>query len=163
VGYAQTDSLLFLFGGLDSTGQILTSVERFHLSDFTTDVLPDFPSVARKGGVAFLVQNDFYYTTGVSTDTRFNEMWRLDNVAELDDISSFQFQVFPNPSSSEITIKANEQFVSIEILDELGRILFREKINSPYFQLLTSFLESGNYFVKITTENGERIERIIIN
>jgi hypothetical protein len=113
--------------------------------------------------VAFLVQNDFYYTTGVSTDTRFNEMWRLDNVAELDDISSFQFQVFPNPSSSEITIKANEQFVSIEILDELGRILFREKINSPYFQLLTSFLESGNYFVKITTENGERIERIIIN
>jgi hypothetical protein len=111
----------------------------------------------------FLVQNDFYYTTGVSTDTRFNEMWRLDNVAELDDISSFQFQVFPNPSSSEITIKANEQFVSIEILDELGRILFREKINSPYFQLLTSFLESGNYFVKITTENGERIERIIIN
>lgn len=162
VGYAQTDSLLFLFGGLDSVGQILNSAERIHLSDFTTDVLPDFPSVARKGGVAFLVQNDFYYTTGVSTDTRFNETWRLDNLAVLDEVSSFQFQVFPNPCSSEITIKANEPIVSIDILDEFGRLQFAEKINATHFEFSANFLESGNYFVKITTENGEQIEKLVV-
>jgi N-acetylneuraminic acid mutarotase len=163
VGCAQTDSLLFLFGGLDSTGQILTSVERIHLSDFTTDLLPNFPSDARKGGVAFLVQNDLYYTTGVSTDTRFNETWRLDNVAYLEEVTSFQFQIFPNPCSTEMTIKASEPIISIEIMDELGRILFKEKINAIYFQLLTSFLKSGNYFVKIETENYELMEKLVIN
>jgi N-acetylneuraminic acid mutarotase len=162
VGCTQTDSLLFLFGGLDSTGQILTSAERIHLSDFTTDFLPDFPSIARKGGMAFLVQNDLYYTTGVSTDTRFNETWRLDNVAELDEVSSFEFQVFPNPSSTEITIKANEPIVSIEILDELGRLQFAEKINATHFQFSANFLEAGNYFVKITTKSGERIEKFVV-
>ncbi len=137
-------------------------MERIHLSDFTIDLLPNFPSVARKGGVAFLVQNDLYYTTGVSTDNRFNETWRLDNVAELDEASSLKFQIFPNPSSTEITIQASEPIISIDIIDQLGRMKFSEKINLYHFQLNTRFLGSGNYFVKITTENGKRIEKIII-
>jgi N-acetylneuraminic acid mutarotase len=162
VGYAQTDSLLFLFGGLDSTGQILTSVERIHLSDFTTDLLPDFPSVARKGGVAFLVQNDLYYTTGVSTDTRFNETWGLDNVANLEEVKLFDIEIFPNPCSTELTIEAFEPIISIEIIDELGRILFTEKINATHFQLPTFFLVSGNYNIRVKTENYERIEKLVI-
>jgi hypothetical protein len=62
-----------------------------------------------------------------------------------------------------MTIKASEPIISIEIMDELGRILFKEKINAIYFQLLTSFLKSGNYFVKIETENYELMEKLVIN
>jgi hypothetical protein len=62
-----------------------------------------------------------------------------------------------------MTIKASEPIISIEIMDELGRILFKEKINAIHFQLLTSFLKSGNYFVMIESENYELMEKLVIN
>jgi N-acetylneuraminic acid mutarotase len=162
IGHAQTDSLLFLFGGLSETNQILVSTERIHLNDFSVEILADFPSIPRKGGVSFLVQNNFYYSTGVSTDTRFNETWQLANVSALKEITSFKVQIFPNPSSTEITIEATEPILSIEIIDELGRLQFAEKINNTHFNFSTNLLESGNYFVKIKTENGERIEKLVV-
>jgi len=163
VGYAQTDSLLFLFGGLDSSGQILTSAERIHLSDFTTDFLPDFPSVARKGGVAFLVQNDLYYTTGVSTDTRFNETWRLDNVAVLDEVSSIQFHIFPNPARLEINMIGNKVIGSVELLDVYGNVQSSNQVNSTQFTLTLDHFSSGYYFLKVIFEGNEQIEKILIS
>lgn len=53
----------------------------------------------------FLFLNDLLYTTGVSTDTRFNETWRLEQVAQLTEESAIRFKIFPNPSSTEITIQ----------------------------------------------------------
>lgn len=162
IGHAQTDSLLFLFGGLSETNQILVSTERIHLNDFSVEILADFPSIPRKGGVSFLVQNNFYYSTGVSTDTRFNETWQLANVSALKEITSFKVQIFPNPSSTEITIEATEPILSIEIIDELGRLQFAEKINNTHFHFSTNLLESGNYFVKIKTKNGVWIEKLVV-
>jgi hypothetical protein len=61
-----------------------------------------------------------------------------------------------------LTIQAFEPIISIEIIDELGRILFTEKINATHFQFPTFFLVSGNYNIRVKTENYERIEKLVI-
>jgi N-acetylneuraminic acid mutarotase len=162
VGHAQTDSLLFLFGGLSETNQILVSTERIHLNDFSVDILADFPSDPRKGGISFIVQNDLYYATGVSTDTRFNETWRLQSVASIDENSLWDIQIYPNPVSSELNIKSNQKIKQIEIYDVLGRICFNQEIYSNSAMLDLNQLQKGNFIIKVKSEN-QSVYRDLMN
>jgi len=163
IGHTQTDSLLFLFGGLSETNQILVSTERIHLTDFTTDILADFPSIPRKGGVSFLVQNDLYYSTGVSTDTRFNETWKLSAVASIDELSTNQFDVFPNPATIEINIHGNKIIESVELFDVYGQVQSSNQVNSTKFTLTLNHFSSGYYFLKVLSEGTEQIEKVFIS
>jgi N-acetylneuraminic acid mutarotase len=152
VGSTQTDSLLFLFGGVDSTSQILTSSERVHLTDFSMDLLPDFPSVARKGGIAFVVQNDLYYSTGVSTDTRFNETWKLVDVASFLLPAKSTFKVFPNPSSEKISISGIPESIygTQATLSEINGQYIRNFTVTPGDQIFdVSDFKKGLYLLKI--------------
>lgn len=162
VGHAQTDSLLFLFGGLSETNQILISAERINLNDFSIDQLADFPSVPRKGGIAFVSQNDLYYTTGVSTDTRFNETWRLQSVASIDENSISDIQVFPNPVFSDLFLESEEIIEEIEIYDALGRRCLNQETNLYNSKLNLDGLQSGVYKIKLTLENRILVKNILV-
>jgi hypothetical protein len=153
---------LFLFGGLSPSNQLLTSFERIDLVDFSTHVLPDFSSIPRKGGCPFLVQNDFYYSTGVSTDTRFNETWRLANVTELVELSGIELNIYPNPTYSGVTLKCNEPMTSIQITDIFGKKVFEVEVHDTYFYLETSVLPVSRYIVTIQTVNHTIKKPIIL-
>lgn len=154
VGYTQTDSLLFLFGGVDSTGQILTSVERINLSDFSINQLSNFSSIPRKGGASFLVSNDLYYSTGVSTDTRFNETWRLSNVTLTNELNNEKLIIFPNPASDKIVVSSSSNLIigkDLIIQDLSGKSLLYEVINSKHQHIDISDLKNGVYIMTIGT------------
>lgn len=162
VGFTQTDSLLFLFGGVDSTGQIQSSVERINLSDFSIDQLTNFSSIPRKGGVLFLVNNDLYYSTGVSTDTRFNETWRLSQVTLENELNNEEVTIFPNPASEQIFISMIPNLLlgsNISMKDSNGKFLFQKLIDTNFqvidivnFQDGVYFLEIGNYSYTIVIQ-----------
>jgi N-acetylneuraminic acid mutarotase len=162
VGYAQNDSLLFLFGGVTPSNQLLTSTERLHLSDFTLDILPDFTGVARKGGCAFLVQDDLYYTTGVSTDTRFNETWRIANITDLAELSGIELNIYPNPTSTDLSIVCNEPIESILITDMLGRKVSGMVVNDTHFQVDTSQLPTSSYFISVKTADQTTTKKLLV-
>ena len=161
VGHSQTDSLLFLFGGLSETNQILVSTERIHLNDFSVDILADFPSVPRKGGISFIAQNDLYYATGVSTDTRFNETWILQSVASIDDYSISDIQIYPNPVKSELNIKSNQIIKQIEIYDVFGRRCLSQEVGDNYAQIILDGLVQGNYNIRILTMNEVKVKKFV--
>jgi len=162
VGHVQTDSLLFLFGGLTETNQILVSTERVHLNDFTSDILANFPSVPRKGGITFLVQNDLYYSTGVSTDTRFNETWKLSSVASLNENGISDIQIYPNPVTSDLYIVSNQIIKKIEIYDAFGRICLKHETEENQIQLNLDHLEKGNYLIHVISDNQMTIRTLLI-
>jgi len=79
-------------------------------------------------------------------------------------ISSFNnhdTKVFPNPTSDKIHIQSKSKIVLIEIFDVQGRKL-ESVINNDFDYDLTNFI-SGTYFIKISTESGIQIEKIIKN
>jgi len=69
--------------------------------------------------------------------------------------------IYPNPVTDIVTIKASNQLNirSIEVFDLLGKKVF-EKNNTNYLSLKT--LESGTYFMKITTDEQKIVIKKLI-
>ena len=66
--------------------------------------------------------------------------------------------VYPNPTSSIINIKSETEIKNIELYDVQGRILQTTVGNSNTIDI--SDKNSGIYFLKISTENGSKVEKI---
>jgi hypothetical protein len=133
-----------------------------HLNDFTSDILANFPSVPRKGGITFLVQNNLYYSTGVSTDTRFNETWKLSSVASLNENGISDIQIYPNPVTSDLYIVSNQIIKKIEIYDAFGRICLNHETEENQIQLNLDHLEKGNYLIHVISDNQMTIRTLLI-
>ncbi|MBK7310700.1 MAG: C10 family peptidase [Sphingobacteriaceae bacterium] len=70
-------------------------------------------------------------------------------------------QVFPNPANSEFNLRVSEYFINSTyvIIDELGRVLLTEKINSTEFKIDVTSLKNGMYHLNI---NGYSKKLIVI-
>lgn len=71
------------------------------------------------------------------------------------------FDFFPNPTKNTITVQANTIIKSIELYDVQGRLLQTSTENNTSAVLDISQKSSGIYFLKITSDNGSKIEKII--
>ena len=69
--------------------------------------------------------------------------------------------LYPNPTSSIITINSNETIESIDLYDSLGRVLVSKIVESNEVSLELSNYNNGVYFVKIIKDNSEKIEKIL--
>jgi len=74
-----------------------------------------------------------------------------------------EINIFPNPASENLNIVSNNIINNIEIVDVTGKIQYSQpKIDSKYFNINVSNLESGIYFLKINSKNQIIIKNIII-
>jgi photosystem II stability/assembly factor-like uncharacterized protein len=74
--------------------------------------------------------------------------------------------IFPNPANNEINLKWNKsEAINIRVYNMLGKlVLYDKKINiSNGFKIDVSGLNSGVYFVKLNTINGEITKKLILN
>ena len=62
--------------------------------------------------------------------------------------------VYPNPASEAITIKASDMLKELSVYDQTGRVVFlAANINRDSYEVNTSHLPAGVYFVKIRFSN----------
>lgn len=72
-------------------------------------------------------------------------------------------QIFPNPSSGILQIRSSEAIQRIEIFNEMGQRLAQWQFNLAYtLGLSLANLSKGFVFVKIYTEKGMIIQKVII-
>lgn len=69
--------------------------------------------------------------------------------------------VFPNPTQDKININCNNTIKSIELYDVQGRVLEILAANKISAQMDLSGKAKGIYFVKITTEKGKKVQKVI--
>jgi Secretion system C-terminal sorting domain len=69
--------------------------------------------------------------------------------------------IYPNPTKNNIKINANTVLKSIQLFDIQGRILQIKNQDKNATSLDISNRSKGIYFLKITTEKGSKIEKII--
>ena len=76
---------------------------------------------------------------------------------------SSSINIYPNPVNDKLYIETQTQTLTVEIYDIYGRI--QNLSNSATQQLSNSIdvtnLNSGVYFVKVVTENGEVVKRFV--
>jgi hypothetical protein len=76
----------------------------------------------------------------------------------IEELSSNGISIYPNPTIDKLNIAINADLVSItsvSIYDALGKLVMTEKLNTELTTIRTSNLDSGVYFVKITSNNRE--------
>jgi hypothetical protein len=80
------------------------------------------------------------------------------NFSDLTDV-----QIFPNPASNFFTIdsKTNVNIMNVSIFDQQGKLILN--VRSDYSIIDLSYIQSGLYIIKITTENQTIFQKLIIN
>jgi len=81
----------------------------------------------------------------------------IDNL-ELNDLS-----IFPNPTSSFLTIRSNKLISPISIYDITGKLVLQNKRNSNEIILDISNLNSGLYFIKSNSQNSSIRKKFIVS
>ena len=73
-------------------------------------------------------------------------------------------QLFPNPSSNEVTISVDEEISSLKVYDVLGQLKSEIKnVNSADYKLAISNYPQGSYFVEVYSEKNKYIKNFIKN
>lgn len=72
--------------------------------------------------------------------------------------------VFPNPASEKLTIQLPQSAEGVElvILDNLGKVVLNDTMNSAIKELNISELEHGLYFVQITSGDFTETKKVIV-
>jgi len=69
---------------------------------------------------------------------------------------------YPNPAKDKLFIQSPTKIVRIELFNNSGLTILTENINSNAYQLIVSHLDPGLYFLKLKTEEGLIIRKIVI-
>lgn len=110
--------------------------------------------------------SDFDFSSGTSNltsagskDVYFTK-WSQSSVGIGEDLFSESAQLYPNPTTSQLTIaNIQSQVVSVRILDVTGKVVKVEKPNSNTINV--SNLINGVYFIQVQTKEGMHHSKFI--
>jgi len=87
------------------------------------------------------------------------------NVTGIDEITSNALlSVYPNPFTSSSILQLNTQLKNAEVViyDMVGKEIMRRKLTGDRMEIEKGSLESGVYFVRVSSEEGQRVEKMVV-
>jgi hypothetical protein len=108
--------------------------------------------------VIHLIADGGTYSNGNAMGIRINT-----SVANLDEVSSADFSVYPNPASEVININSTKMLnAAVTISDLTGKVVKTSSINGLTASVNTSGLNNGIYYVTITEGNSTSTQKVVI-
>lgn len=86
-----------------------------------------------------------------------NVEWKLNTVG-VSEIEEVKVNVYPNPSNGIVNITSDERVLEVSIFNALGQCVLTENTQRQFD--LTAF-DNGIYTVKIKTQNGIAVKRVV--
>ena len=120
-----------------------------------TDELP-----AEAGYVLYIVQS-------VTGECESDLQEEIDNgnyvLINYDDVNESEIvnAIYPNPTSDNITIKANGM-TRISVINALGQMVYDAEVDADELVLNMGQYNAGIYMVSITTVNGTTVKRVVV-
>lgn len=161
IGCAITSNKAFLYGGADSLNQITNDIHLFNPITNTITTHSGIPTVGRRGGMSFSLNNKFYITTGVDTSpARIKETWKNDQFVGLNEFekNNFEITIFPNPASEEVYIQSSKKILKLTITSILGELMVDTNIQP----IAVSELPNGMYSLTVTFEGNSITKKLIL-
>lgn len=128
----------------------------------TNDIIViDDETVAQPNGASMIyIPGDQVYTNGTAIGVRMlmGDQWG----AGVDENTLAGVSLFPNPSTGIVTISNNNNFAGeVAVYDMLGKVVATTTLNGVTTLDLTGN-GTGVYIVKVSSDNGSFIERVVI-
>jgi hypothetical protein len=118
----------------------------------TQNTLVTGDAVANRGDIYF--DYNFPIDTGLA-NTVFQTL--SNSVFEVDS----SVAVYPNPANNNVTIKSDNKIKSIELYDVQGRIVLIKLMDESESRVDISNYANGIYFLKVATDKGTAIDKIV--
>ena len=84
---------------------------------------------------------------------------KANNVSE---ITENNISIYPNPANDFVKISGNDRINSIKVYNCLGMMVEEIEVNANEVEISTSEYNTGIYFFDVMTENGNRIQKVLI-
>ncbi|MFI1744340.1 T9SS type A sorting domain-containing protein [Thalassobellus sediminis] len=127
-------------------------------------VAPEDPKGFLPGEVAeVIIYNTSLSDVDVASVTAYLQSKYFATAGIEDFANSVDFKAYPNPTSSNITIKAKNGFTvgaTLNVYDVRGRILLNKTLSSSSNVVNFSSLPSGSYFVKVSNKGETVVKQI---
>ena len=110
-------------------------------------------------------ETDIYYI-GFHTINFQNSLF-LDNIQIDKSLSTPDYSVnnkiilYPNPTFDVVTIQSEQEIVGINLFNLLGQKIISKNVEGIQVQLDVSNLQSGSYFLQITTKTGNQTMQLL--
>ena len=79
-------------------------------------------------------------------------------------LSEGDARVYPNPATDQLFLQTSFNKVAVQILDLSGKTVFQSReYPSGLHRVSVEGLSDGIYFVRLTSQNGERVEKLVID
>lgn len=76
--------------------------------------------------------------------------------SNVDEVSSFKVNIYPNPAANYIKIESDEEIQSIQLTDLSGKeVITQTNLSALSIQLTTDMLPEATYFLHIKTTSGK--------
>jgi N-acetylneuraminic acid mutarotase len=156
--YAQIGDSLYIYGGVNVSGDYLNSFERVDLNTWNVDVLNSFPSEARRGSMPFCSTTNFYMTTGLTTTNRLDETWVARNVVGIEEEEFTTRLIWVG---DELKIISDARWTEIELISLEGKVLYSEE-SSEILSVNMTNRDSGLLFYRLRNNSREVKGRIFL-
>lgn len=104
---------------------------------------------------------DIYFDYNFPIDTGFaNTIFENLSISEFSNDNSIT--VYPNPAHAVVNITSDSTLKSIEFFDVQGRLLYAKIQNENTISLDISSHSTGIYFIKVISEKGSKVEKLVI-
>jgi len=80
----------------------------------------------------------------------------------INNLQTDSFQIFPNPAHNELNIKGNIVPTSVCIYNITGQLLYETTQCATHMSISVSFMPTGIYFVRINSEYGNVMKKVIV-
>jgi hypothetical protein len=70
-------------------------------------------------------------------------------------------QVYPNPAKDWIRIASDETIQTVEVIDLMGKMLFKKSFDAPDVEISISGCPKGHYLLRVVTRQGIVVRKIV--
>jgi hypothetical protein len=118
-------------------------------------------SVASESYVS--TNGDYFIMYRIQSDCYGASRARLNYVAMNQEINRSNVNIYPNPAQEVLQLTTDLPMNEVEVIDAFGKIVNRYTPNSSNLQIPLESLNSGLYFLRISSSNGYLTGRFFKN
>ena len=149
-------------------GNVLTEEYDFELAlddQFTTIVESETVTESTIDIVGLSYETEYFWrvrTKNSCQEGPFSDTFRFVTKVSLgfNDQTIEKLVIYPNPTSNILNISAATPITNVEVVNILGQVLISEK-EVAISQIDVSKLSTGNYFIRVTSENNTNVLQFV--
>lgn len=129
--------------------------------DGTQDITATFDATGLDGGMTYNAQI-LFQSNDPENESAYVDV-TLAVMNGLLDNEKIGVMIYPNPASEMVSIKSNIGIQRVEVINAVGQVVLNQSVTGEFVQINTAVFKRGIYFIRIDTEGGSSVQKLMVH